>query len=347
MKKLTKVLFAILIGFAVNANVMAQTTFVAPTNGSGTQGDPYEIGTIANLAWITASNLDVPSPNKLTRWGSYYIQTADIDAIGTNSWNSGEGFSPIGNSTDKFTGGYDGGFYYINGLYMVRTTEACQAMCGMISGATIKNIALTECYIKGQNFIGSIVGWSELPLSTIETCYASGDIFGENYVGGLVGNAASLNVLNSYSLCNVESYYLNGYIGGLIGYTSSDITNCYSAGLVTVYLTSTSNYGGFMGGSSGLVMDCYWDTETSGQLSTPDLGSAYGYTTSMMQQEMNFGMWDFNDVWLINDGFSYPYLNPGAPTPTPSVPVSDWAIYFGIFLIAVFMVVRYKKAQLA
>ena len=33
----------------------------------------------------------------------------------------------------------------------------------------------------------------------------------------------------------------------------------------------------------------------------------------------------------------------GSPTPTPSVPVSNWALIIGIFLIAVFMVIKYRK----
>jgi len=33
--------------------------------------------------------------------------------------------------------------------------------------------------------------------------------------------------------------------------------------------------------------------------------------------------------------------------PAPSVPVSDWAIYLGIFLIAAFMVVRYRRVNIA
>jgi len=46
--------------------------------------------------------------NDTTAWGAYYKQTADIDASSTTGWNSGSGFSPIGNDTINFTGTYDG-----------------------------------------------------------------------------------------------------------------------------------------------------------------------------------------------------------------------------------------------
>ena len=43
----------------------------------------------------------------------------------------------------------------------------------------------------------------------------------------------------------------------------------------------------------------------------------------------------------------YVYLDDVTIGTTPPVPVSDWAIYLGIFLIVAFIVVRYRKMRLA
>jgi len=43
------------------------------------------------------------------------------------------------------------------------------------------------------------------------------------------------------------------------------------------------------------------------------------------------------DSWVIIEGDSF-----GAPPP-PVVPVSNWALIFGVFLISIFMVVRYRR----
>jgi hypothetical protein len=43
-----------------------------------------------------------------------------------------------------------------------------------------------------------------------------------------------------------------------------------------------------------------------------------------------------NLIMKINDG--------GAPPPPPGVPVSNWALIFGVFLISLFMVVRYRRS---
>ena len=95
------VLFLILIlSIGLVISTKAQTP-IAPSLGDGSVANPYQIATIDNLAWLQASS------NSST-WSMNYIQTADIDASVTASWNGGAGFSPIGNSSIKFTGSYDG-----------------------------------------------------------------------------------------------------------------------------------------------------------------------------------------------------------------------------------------------
>jgi uncharacterized repeat protein (TIGR02543 family) len=54
------------------------------------------------------------------------------------------------------------------------------------------------------------------------------------------------------------------------------------------------------------VADSYWDMETSGQTTSAGSGAG-GKTTAEMQQQATFVDWDFDDVWAIVEGTTYPY----------------------------------------
>ncbi|MFO8067249.1 MAG: hypothetical protein R6U11_06680, partial [Bacteroidales bacterium] len=92
-------------------NLKAQTgdtTPVLPT-GSGTEVEPYIIANLSNLLWLSENS---------QHWDKYYLQTADIDASTTSTWNNDEGWIPIGTSVDPFTGNYNGDGYTIDGLHV-------------------------------------------------------------------------------------------------------------------------------------------------------------------------------------------------------------------------------------
>ena len=105
MNRIISIMFVLL---AMGTSLIAQTTTASPS-GDGSSGAPYQIGTLSNLYWITQN------PDK---WDAYYIQTANIDASSTISWDGGAGLTPIGNSSTKFTGWYDGDGYTISNLFI-------------------------------------------------------------------------------------------------------------------------------------------------------------------------------------------------------------------------------------
>ena len=88
--------------------LIAQTA-TAPSSGDGSSGDPYQIATLNNLYWITQNSGE---------WDAYYIQTANIDASSSSSWDSNAGFTPIGNSGTRFTGSYNGDGHTISNLFI-------------------------------------------------------------------------------------------------------------------------------------------------------------------------------------------------------------------------------------
>lgn len=85
--------------------------------------------------------------------------------------------------------------------------------------------------------------------------------------------------------------------------------HCYSIGAVLGGSTS----GGLVGqrrytnDAFPIVSGSFWDIQTSGM--TESLGGEGRITVQMMNRDMFAGAgWDFNEVWSIQDGFTYPYL---------------------------------------
>ncbi|MEJ6950032.1 GLUG motif-containing protein [Natronospora cellulosivora (SeqCode)] len=153
--------------------------------------------------------------------------------------------------------------------------------------------------VTGRNSVGGLVGRNE---ATIKESYAKGNVQGDYDIGGLVGSNYEGSISNSYAICVVDG---DSNIGGLVGHTSSESTIMYSFSAGEV--EGNENYGGLIGltdTSSGTILS-YWDIKTSKQNSS---ASGIGRTTSEMQEESTYDQWDFMDIWAIDEGNSYPYL---------------------------------------
>ena len=90
------------------------------------------------------------------------------------------------------------------------------------------------------------------------------------------------------------------------------IKNCFAACIVS----GAQDIGGLLGfGSSNDVTACFWDIETSGQMTS---AGGIGKTTAEMQTKSTFtdAGWDFveetdhgtENIWWINEGQDYPRL---------------------------------------
>jgi len=144
---------------------------------------------------------------------------------------------------------------------------------------------------------GGLVGCNENGL-TMDS-FARGNVSGGDRVGGLVGCSIGGAVFRSYSTGTVAQGIVpgdwEGGKGGLVG----RVTGKLPSGL------------GGTESQANSVQDSYWDTQTSGQATSPG-GS--GRTTTQMKTQATFINWDFVNVWGIspsnNDG--YPFLNTNA-----------------------------------
>ncbi|QIK38534.1 filamentous hemagglutinin N-terminal domain-containing protein [Caldichromatium japonicum] len=267
-----------------------------------------------------------------------YVLGADIDASGTANWNddgSGnkQGFVPIGNSANKFTGRFDGLGHTLSGLTINRSTNFV-GLFGWTYGARIGNVGLVGGSMRGQSYVGGLVGWNQ--SSTVTHSYATGTVTGSSAVGGLVGiNFDSSEITHSYATGDVTG--IDSSVGGLVGSNAGTVSNSYATGAVT---GSGSDFGGLVGSNSGTVSGSFYATtdangntiNNGGVATSPWTGNSNGTgkTAAEMKQLSTYTSagWDIDDaggtgkVWRIYDGNSYPllrsFLTPLTLTPTYS-----------------------------
>lgn len=300
--------------------------------GSGTIVDPYLIATAEQL-------------NKVrNHLNAHFKLIANIDL---STYSSGNGWKPIGSSTQEFKGTFDGNGFKITNLRINSLTDANIGLFSQTSNsAIIKNVTLEGVNVRGGNFTSALVGsnkgtienssvngsvtggWAVGPITamntgTIRFSFAKGTANGDNNVGGLVGqNYNGGDIINCYAITNVT--VKNSGIGGLVGENmsnynspSSTVTNSYSAGKVS----GSKDAGGLVGiNNNSNVSTSYYDRETSLQ---NDLGKGFGKSTIDMKKKATFSSWNFTDIWYIDEGNSYPRLqwelNPPKDYPNLSI----------------------------
>ena len=184
----------------------------------------------------------------------------------------------------------------------------------------------------GEARVGGLVGVNK---GTIAASYAAGNVTATNSVsgtelnkglsGGLVG-VNSGTIVSSYSRGGVSSSATNVTAGGLVGDNESGgtITASFSTGAVTNSVDNTPDIGGLAGANAGSSTNSYWDTQTSGQSSSP---TGVGKTTSELQTPTSYGstssiyhVWNVNvdgvsgddDPWDFGTANQYPVLKHGA-----------------------------------
>ncbi|BDX39097.1 hypothetical protein CYCD_24520 [Tenuifilaceae bacterium CYCD] len=285
----------------------APCSFVAlPSGGFGTLVNPYRIGTIQDLDILSKQ----PSI-----WSTHFILINDIDASETKTSstfnNGGLGFSPIGNSTKKFTGTFKGKGHVISNLYINRNQFYVGLFGYVGSGVRIDSLGLENVNISNQNYhTGALIGYVDIanPIIFAENSYVAGGVVEGYYdVGGLVGRICDRGIItNCYSSVTVKcstAVYNAANSGGFIGTNSGgNIINCYSGGAMdAIDGNGLARYCGII----NAVTSSYWDKEISGkttgwgEYSTETAGVEFGLTTAEFAQDTNFTDWDFTNVWQI------------------------------------------------
>jgi hypothetical protein len=253
-------------------------------------------GSIAAISAVIAAADTIPisSFEELCRIGvdegyplaGDYRLAADIDASGSRGLNDGAGFLPIGgrkvlvpggfgapdviDSTEAFTGTFDGWGHTISGLYIKRTASDAAGsgsnigLFGFVFGARISNVTVVADTVVGYNGVGALAGRQS--GGVIERCVALGAVVGQAAVGGLVGEVEEGGAVRvCYSSVDVAGGEgVIGDIGGLVGASGAVVSESYSVGAVSV--VGGARVGGLVGSLTdrARVLSCYSVSAVSG-----------------------------------------------------------------------------------
>ncbi|WP_019561925.1 two-partner secretion domain-containing protein, partial [Caldimonas manganoxidans] len=244
-------------GFTGRINLQAGNNFTTKLGWFGTPITWTVITSLGSAGSTTGSDLQGMQGN-LT--GNFALG-ADINASATSAWNSGAGFQPIGNSTNNFTGRFDGLGHTVQTLRISRiaTSSYNVGLFGVTaSAARIANVGLATPSVSGIGSVGTLVGTNG---GTIVQSYAmnpsttSAMALAQTEVGGLVGTNSG-TIKQSFSTGKVSAAYLtSSTAGGLVGKNSGTITESYATGATS---SSGDAVGGLVGWQSGgTISDSY------------------------------------------------------------------------------------------
>ncbi len=161
--------------------------------------------------------------------------------------------------------------------------------------------------------------------SEIRHSYSTGTVEGVDQVGGLVGHNAyqTSRISDSYSRASVSG---TDQVGGLVGWSelNSSIYRSYSTGFVTGTGTEVGGFLGSDSNSTGVFLECYWDTRTSGLQTSAGGAGVVGKPTDQMQQEETYRFYNFNTLWQVDEGSDYPlFQNLSGHNPPRPVILAD------------------------
>ena len=283
--KRTLLILCALLAMAYSAGTQAQNVWDGTVAGSfaggnGTAEDPYLIADGAQLARFAS----------MVNGGQTSINgrlTADIllnDTANWTSWNESTApantWTPIGNSSQPFTGTLDGDGHSVSGIY-VNSNEHYQGFVGYLGvNGIIQNIGVKESYVKGVFSTGGVCGQND---GLMINCYNSGNVTGSYYVGGVCGRSTGTD--NEYSFLtncyNTGKVTGHESVGGVCGLNTSHgpISNCYNIGSVT----GSFKFGSVCGHNDHTVTNCYYLEGTTDGIGIDFSGSGKVFAKSAEQ----------------------------------------------------------------
>ena len=214
---------AVPVSARAETNVWDGTIASGFAGGDGTQNNPFQIETAAQLAHFA----------KTVNEGEaylykYIVLTADID-LANKEW------TPIGNHSNIFKGNFNGNNHTVTGMKISGELDRVGLFgeCKKFNvDSAIKNITVKDSVICGNKFVGAIVGSAE--EINIENCRSIGNtINGETDVGGICGKIGGYSVGKVSQCYNSSKVTGGGRVGGIAG-MGSIAENCLNTGEITI-----------------------------------------------------------------------------------------------------------------
>lgn len=232
---------AVPVSARAETNVWDGTIASGFAGGDGTQNNPFQIETAAQLAHFA----------KTVNEGEaylykYIVLTADID-LANKEW------TPIGNHSNLFKGNFNGNNHTVTGMQIRGELDRVGLFgeCKKFNvDSAIKNITVKDSVICGNKFVGAIVGSAE--EINIENCRSIGNtINGETDVGGICGKIGGYSVGKVSQCYNSSKVTGQGRVGGIAG-MGGIAENCLNTGEITII---REGYRSACGGIFGIFGD--------------------------------------------------------------------------------------------
>ena len=295
MKKLLVLVFAIALCLGVLCLGASADGITPPQpTGSGTAENPYQIGTAEEL-YCFAQQVNCGE------YGANAVLTADItineNVLNENGeLNSGtfREWTPIGDSSNAYTGTFDGGGHSISGLYYSGNNGSGNVYAGLFgrvgSSGEVKNVNVVDSYIsvtvttaQNQQFVGGVCASND---GTITNCSNAGSVtgvggMGEGYSPACVGGVCGRNNGGTITNCCNTGSVSGDKAGGVCGGNDGTIKNCCNTGSVS----GSSNTGGVCGENNGAITNCF----NSGSVRGTTAGGVCGENNGAITNCFNSG----------------------------------------------------------
>ena len=135
----------------------------------------------------------------------------DVDSD-DDYWNGGGGWAPIGEAGTPFIADFKGNRRTVSNLFIDRDTEDEVGLFGAIDSSRISGVTLAGVAVAGRDAVGSLLGAAV--YGVVIDNHATGQVSGEDEVGGLVGRTWG-SVWYSSAAVNVAG---DDAVGGLVGH---------------------------------------------------------------------------------------------------------------------------------
>ncbi len=218
----------------------------AAKNDSGV----YQITNAGNLLWFAAL------VNGDQTHAEFDAQNTAASAVLTANITIPEGqtWTPIGTSSNPYTGTFDGAGNTIEDLKIEGGSAQYQGFVGYLGAGAIQNLTLGEsCSVTGGKYSGGVCGWND--AGAITGCTNKGAVNGSDRdTGGICGSARKGSAIqNCTNTGTVTGDTQN--TGGVCGYSDANasVTNCYNTGS----LSAGQYTGGVCGGNGGAISNCH------------------------------------------------------------------------------------------
>ena len=219
------------------------TTETVAYLGKGTEADPYQVYTAADLTQVYRRG--------------YYKLMNDIDLIDyINEFSPTEGWQSIGRDGSE-TIHIDGNGHKVTGLWS-NSTRDNTGLFSCFANGTIKNLTVKTAknkQVKGGANTGILIG--KMINGTIENCSVEGTVADGTPVGGMVGLFDGGTISKCQANVTINTTLATSYVGGLVGETTGGtIDQCFTEGTLTG--TGSESYvGGLIGKNQGTLTNSY------------------------------------------------------------------------------------------